>query len=170
MRTLQRYWMISFVVSALLFLLIACVAPISPQGALEAKKVQPQQQALYAELQRQERRWHEQKIVNYRYVLQLRCYCGAELRQPVLVKVHNATVSSLTKQSGTGMVAQRFHDFATVDQLFALIENAISSTSPRREIVVAYDPRMGYPTKISLTGHIVDAGLSIQVSDFMVEK
>jgi hypothetical protein len=121
------------------------------------------------ELHQYRRQWEAQKITDYRYTLQISCFCVPEIVQPLEIQVRNGVTTSLTKIASGAPVDTEYFDFdqiATMPKLFALIESAIANKAA--SISVTYDSVFGFPAHISID-HIkyaIDDEISYTVTDF----
>jgi hypothetical protein len=106
----------------------------------------------------EERRWQAAGLRDYRYDFEQQCFCTEERRQPVTVEVRGGRVVRVVSRA-TGREVPLRDDLRwyTVPELFARVAEA------RREGVlpleVAYDPRLGYPTRIEAGSLAADAGV-----------
>lgn len=99
--------------------------------------------------------WEAHRITDYRYTLQILCFCPPEIRQPVVIEVRNdATVSITAVESGAVVDLEHFKRLDTIEELFDLIEAALIGKAAR--VDVTYDPTWGFPTHISID-HVKDA-------------
>lgn len=112
-----------------------------------------------------QRRWMAQGISDYRYTLEVICFCPPEPVTRIKVEVHDGVPTSITDSSGTDVTTDYFNRYSTIDRLFDRIQSA------RREadnITVSYDPAFSYPFKIEIdwTSEVVDDELSLRIIEF----
>jgi outer membrane lipoprotein-sorting protein len=105
----------------------------------------------------QEQQWRAAALADYRYDFEQQCFCIAEQRQPVTIEVRGGRVSRvLARATGQPVAASENVRWHTVDDLFRLIAEAKANQS---ELRVAYDPRLGYPTRVEIGSLAADAGV-----------
>ena len=127
---------------------VACSDPLSPEQS---------------ELEQNLGLWQEVGPANYRYTFQRLCFCG-EVR-PVEIEVRAGAIVSVTIiETSEQLDASLFERYETVDDLFAVVQDALDRDAERLE--VTYHPTLGYPTDIDvdymveLAGCLdIDAGL-----------
>ncbi|AOY82837.1 DUF6174 domain-containing protein [Moorena producens JHB] len=113
--------------------LSACASDPSPEQLLE---------------QNQER-WETQKLDNYRYRLQVSCYCIGEVTNPVVVEIRNGeTTSIVAADSGKPVNRKFFNTYDSVLKLFDVVQKAIDKDYYKLD--VTYDANLGYPTQIDM--------------------
>lgn len=114
-------------------------------------------------------RWQAHQIRDYRYRLQILCFCVPEMRQPVVIEVRNGlTVSITAAESGAPVDLEHFNHVDTIEELFDLIGAALSGKAAH--VDVTYDPVLGYPRRISID-HLkgaVDDEIEYTVTDFTI--
>lgn len=122
-----------------------------------------------ARLAEHRQRWRSHHITDYRYRLQILCFCLPEIRQPVIIEVrNNVTVSITAAESGAAVDLEHFKSLDTIEKLFDLIEAAIAGKATR--IDVMYDPTWGIPTRIRIDHlkNAVDDEVEYIVTEFTV--
>lgn len=98
--------------------------------------------------------WDRKDVASYSYILELECFCApASELEPVLVTVRNGTVESLQywdedPADRTPASAATFGPYDTVEELFALVEDAIDRDADLLQ--VGYDPEYGFPEVINV--------------------
>jgi hypothetical protein len=113
-----------------------------------------------------EARWAAAGLSDYRYRLQVGCFCPPPLTEPVIVEVRGGAPSRITNaQSGVELPLKDFERYAGVPSLFELIRAAQQNGADKLE--VAYDAVLGYPTRISVdyVEQATDDELSLLMSD-----
>jgi hypothetical protein len=102
-----------------------------------------------AQLQQHQQKWAQQNLENYRYTLQVGCFCPPEVRQPVVVEVRNGKVASIAAaENGKSVNPDYFQNYDSVAKLFEIVEDAIARDAYRLDIT--YDETLGYPTQINI--------------------
>ncbi|MDZ8107728.1 MAG: DUF6174 domain-containing protein [Nostoc sp. DedQUE12a] len=114
--------------------------------------------------------WTKQNISNYRYTFSNGCFCIPEARGPVIIEVRNGQTTSITSVE-TGQPVQNreyFEHYNTIPKLFNVIQDAISRRASSLD--VAYNPRLGYPTKINIdyNSQIADEEIYLTIENFQV--
>jgi hypothetical protein len=112
-------------------------------------------------------RWQEQRIADYRYTLQVSCFCIREMVRPVLIEVQDNELASVSyADDGAAADPVLFERFDSVQKLFAIIEDAAAQDPVRLD--VTYDETYGVPLSVSydIDERIADEELSFEVSDF----
>ncbi|HCF62451.1 MAG TPA: hypothetical protein DFS52_31230, partial [Myxococcales bacterium] len=101
------------------------------------------------EIDEQRKLWESQRPAGYSYRFQWDCFCPAELLEEVEIAVRGAQVVSVTRAAdGSPLPAGSLERYRTVDGLFDLLEEAEERGAD--EIEATYDPRFGYPTRVSI--------------------
>jgi hypothetical protein len=102
-----------------------------------------------------EERWAKGGLINYRYTLQIGCFCPPPLNDQLLVEVRNgATVRVSAVSSGEDVSLAMVDRVATIPGLFATIRDANERKADK--IDVSYNAALGYPERISID-YIVQA-------------
>jgi Family of unknown function (DUF6174) len=129
-------------------------------------------------VEQNKRKWQDANISHYRFHLNIGCFCVFSQDMPLLIEVQDGEVVSMEYQSGKEIDAsnrQYFQRFATIDKIFAEIENDFqtgdssdSSQNKADEVVVEYDETSGFPTQVNVDfiKNAVDDEFSLTVSDF----
>ena len=100
-----------------------------------------------SELQQMKQQWLTQHIVNYAYTFENGCFCSEEVTQPVRIEVRNGVRASIRSVTGGQPVNEEyFAPYDTIPKLFDMIQAAIAKKPA--QIVVRYDPKIGFPTDI----------------------
>lgn len=110
--------------------------------------------------------WKSKSFVNYRYKLEMTCYCPAQYLGPNLIEVRNGKAESITYAGDAKNVNMKGVILPdTIEKLFerarGLDENA-----------VFYEPTYGYPMKIQIVSEpgTQDRSTIYSVRDFEVIK
>lgn len=126
----------------LLFVLSACALP-----DYLGWRSQVNRSITVIELRQNRERWAGRNIPNYRYALQIICFCPPEFRQAVVIEVRDNTMVSITSAlDSTPVDSQGFEHTDTIDKLFGIIQEALDNEA--YSIEAKYDPDFGYPRRI----------------------
>lgn len=90
-------------------------------------------------------RWEAAGIADYEYEYRRQCECLDT--RPARIEVRNGRVANAT-YSDSGEPTGPNAATPTIDDLFDLIESAIRDEAAT--LRVSYDPRLGYPTQITI--------------------
>lgn len=105
--------------------------------------------SILEELRKNQQLWAKQNLRNYRYTLQVNCFCPPQITQPVVIEVRRGrTVSTRAANNRNTVNRDFFKDYDSVDKLFEIIRDAVAKNAHRIE--VNYHPTLGYPTKVSI--------------------
>jgi hypothetical protein len=100
-------------------------------------------------LTRNQQRWTTAQLTHYRYILEPVCFCPPDDTRPVTIEVTNGTVNSIRYlDDGTAAKPDIFDKYATIDKLFALLQDALDQ--PDSRLNISYDPQLGYPSKAAI--------------------
>ncbi len=131
-------------------LLAACAAQNTAAGDLSAA----------------ERRWGSGGLVNYRYTLEITCFCVAPANEQLVVEVRNGATARITTAAGGQEVSSdQARRAGTIPGLFEIVRDAHGRGAD--EVNVTYDEALGYPTRIRIDEHAraADDEAVYQVSD-----
>ena len=112
-------------------------------------------------------RWQRSQPADYRYDVQVLCFCGPERTRTVHAVVSGGqTVSFFYADSGNAADTVLFSDVRTMDRLFATLQAALDRHPYR--FVAAFDPNLGYPVSVDIDvdAQIVDEEVSYRISNF----
>lgn len=132
----------------------------------EAKRAPPKKhdrsayyRNLSHQLKRQQNKWYAKRLKSYRFTMQNQCFCTPNYRLPIHITVKQGRV----RKAYTSAEVNVIHRAKTINQLFAMINNAINTKAYR--IDVNYHPRLGYPRSIYIDRdrRIADEEISIKV-------
>jgi len=125
-----------------------------------------------SELSRNQQTWEDANISHYRFELNLSCFCAFRDQMPLTVEVKDGEVVSMTAADGNAVSAddpnyQHFVDLGTIDRLFAELESVAGSANAG-EVIVKYDPTLGYPTEASIDyiKEAIDDELYVSIAGF----
>nr|WP_313931927.1 MULTISPECIES: DUF6174 domain-containing protein [Nostoc] len=113
--------------------------------------------------------WTKQNISNYRYTFSNGCFCIPEARGPVIIEVRNGQTKSITSvATGQPVNPEYFQNYNTIPKLFNVIQDAIARQASSLD--VAYNPKLGYPTKINVDyySQIADEEIYLTIENFQV--
>lgn len=94
--------------------------------------------------------WNSKKLTNYVVTQQASCFCMSDYIRPMRFSVSStgANTGTLLYSDDNTKVALESIKLYTVDDMFALIQEAIKSKAER--ITVSYDTTYGYPKSVSI--------------------
>ena len=108
-----------------------------------------------AELQEHRAAWVAHGIDDYRFKLQISCFCGEDITRPVLIEVRGAAVAKVWDLE-TGKVVANVSAYPTITRLF---DAAIAERSRGGNVSVAYDQALGIPARLEVGTVANDAGV-----------
>ena len=108
-----------------------------------------------SELQERRAAWVARGISDYRFQLQISCFCGSEITRPVLVEVRRGAVAKVLDLE-TGKPVANTSLYPTITQLF---DKAIDMRSGGGNVSVAYDQALGIPVRLEVGTIANDAGV-----------
>jgi hypothetical protein len=99
-------------------------------------------------LRRNQRKWAEQQAKEYQFVFRLVCFCIPEFTRPVVINVREGKIVAVryADRDQAPIAPENFNRYQTVDELFAIIQQAIEQKAHR--INVTYHPKRGAPTSV----------------------
>lgn len=103
---------------------------------------------LFAQLDAARELWTRSRPGRYAYTLEQVCDCPPEEAGPVRIEVDGASVLSRTYASGAAVPDALAGLFPTVDELFALIGDAIAASA--WDVRASYDPGSGVPLSVRI--------------------
>lgn len=111
--------------------------------------------------------WAAQGIDDYRYTVQVSCFCLVEATRPVVVQVKDGQAISLTyADDGTAADPALFERYDSIDKIFAIIGEAEAQEPARLD--VTYDEATGVPQSIAIdiSEQIADEELYLEIRGF----
>ncbi len=127
------------------------------------------------ELSRNQSKWENAGIKDYRYDLFIGCFCAFRDRMPVTVEVRDGKTVSMTYADGTPLTQSDldidfFQRFNTLEGIFA--DLASGQASKAEAIEVTYDPTYGFISQMNVDQIklAADDEYSVQVSNFEILK
>jgi hypothetical protein len=138
--------------------LLVCLA-LSACSAAPTPDAEPR-----GEVAAHERLWREAGLEDYRFAFRQECFCVREQVQPVTIEVRNGRIARVVaNESGQDLSRETNLRWRTIPELFALIAEAqANGVDP---LMVQYDPRLGYPTRIEIGSLAADAGVIYSAAD-----
>jgi hypothetical protein len=106
------------------------------------------------ELQQRRAAWIAQGIDDYRVQLSISCFCGGDIRRPVLVEVRRGAVSKVWDLE-TAKPVTNLEPYPSITTLF---DRAITERSQGGNVSVAYDGGLGFPVRLEIGTIANDAG------------
>ncbi len=89
--------------------------------------------------------WKEAHLSTYTYTYKVMCFCPPE--EDILVRVlYGNVVAASYSPSNNPVMPERFDDLMTVEELFQVIQGAITDEVSRLE--VTYNSKLGYPERV----------------------
>lgn len=125
---------IQLVVLAVIVSLFGCVNPVPPQID------NPDQAALDKNIAL----WKSTHLSNYTYTYKRVCFCPPEEDIIVVVQYGEVALASYYP-SNTPVTPERLDDIKTVEELFQVIQNAITDKVAQLDVV--YNSKLGYPER-----------------------
>jgi hypothetical protein len=123
----------------------------------------PDYAALAAELSTYRAQWKGNGFDSYQFRFQRSCFCTADFRREVLVRVNGGDIQAAEYvDSGEPVDPENYGRYPTVAALFDLIEGAIEGKAARIEAV--YNKEFGYPTRV-----YIDRSLSMADEEQQLE-
>jgi hypothetical protein len=154
--TLQR--LSCFVAGSLIAVSIGC-ADESPATGLNAHVVASRDTipgtGELSELQERRAAWVSRGIDDYRFTLQISCFCGGDITRPVLIEVRGSAIVKVWDLETGKAVANR-SAYPTITRLF---DAAIAERSRGGNVSVAYDQALGIPARLEVGTIANDAGV-----------
>lgn len=124
-----------------------------------------------SDFDRYQKKWQEANITHYRFELNMICFCTFRKRMPLQIEVLNGQVVAMTDNTGKTITAADadyayFSRYATIDRLFSELQANLNGTAD--QIVAAYHPSYGFPTRINIDRikKAADNELGLAVSAF----
>jgi len=123
--------------------------PVQPQVEISPGESAQAVNQASREVRAQQRLWNQQRLRNYRYTLEVSCFCVPEMRQPVVIEIQDGVPVSYTYEAtGQPAEASYFERYSTVPKLFNLARAALYRTP--NSMTMQFDPELGYPTQINI--------------------
>ena len=109
--------------------------------------------------------WQEKRPNSFRYVVQLRCFCGSDLTRPYLVMEQDGRRSAeyLDAPAISGLPIGPSQP-VWLDDLFAIARTAVQDG--QSSVTMSFDEELGFPDMINLNPGGVDGGRRYLVSNF----
>jgi len=116
-----------------------------------------------SELQQRRAAWVARGITDYRFQLQISCFCAGDIVRPVLIEVRGGTVAKVWDLETAKLVANT-SAYPTITKLF---DDAIAMRSGGGNVSVAYDRALGIPIRLEVGTIANDAGVLYYLSALM---
>jgi hypothetical protein len=116
-----------------------------------------------AELQQHRAAWLLRKIDDYRFQLQISCFCRSAITRPVVIEVRGGTVTKV-EDLETGTAVSDVSAYPSITKLF---DAAIDERSRGGSVSVAYDRTLGIPVRLEVGTIANDAGVQYFLSDLV---
>ena len=114
-----------------------------------------------SELQQRRAAWLARGIDDYRFQLQITCFCGGDIRRPVLVEVRDGAVAKVWDLE----TARAVTDLSLYPSITKLFDMAVAQASGGNHVSVAYDREFGIPARIEIGTLANDAGTLYTLAD-----
>jgi hypothetical protein len=118
------------------------------------------------ELERAEAKWDRFGPDSYVYAIRVLCFCPVEYTTPVRVRVEDGVAVERTYvDTGTPVPSALEDHFPAVDGLFDMLRRAYADEAD--EVIVSYDPGLGYPTELSIDRdeQLADEEIAVTVTE-----
>jgi hypothetical protein len=111
-------------------------------------------------------RWNAQGSSNYEFVVRQLCYCIFGGQSVKVTVRQGAVVSAVKLGDGQALPSEYFDGFATVEQMFDMIDDAISDRA--HSIRATYDATFGFPTDffIDYREQVADEERGFEATDY----
>jgi hypothetical protein len=124
------------------------------------------------ELRENQQKWASQNITHYRFEVTIGCNCPWRSLMPLKIEVKDGQIVSMTDKDDQPTpvnYADTFNRAASIEKLFAILDEAIGSAS---KVTVAYNPDYGYPQSIVIDESklVYDDEIGYYVKSFEVLK
>ena len=116
-----------------------------------------------SELQKHRAAWLSRGIDDYRFQLQINCFCGGEITRPVVVEVRGGAIA-MVEDLATGRSVADVSAYPTITKLF---DAAIDERTRGGSVSVAYDRTLGIPVRLELGTIANDAGIQYFLSNLV---
>ena len=116
-----------------------------------------------SELQQRRAAWVARGITDYRFQLQISCFCGGDITRPVLIEVRDGAVAKVWDLE-TGRPVANTALYPTITRLF---DAAIAKRANGGNVSVAYDQALGIPVRLEVGTIANDAGVLYYLSALM---
>jgi len=154
------------VIAALALFVTACSA--ADRKDLEVRRRETRTPD-FTELRANQKKWEDAGIEDYQYTIQLACFCPPQ-GDPFTFEVADGERSNMIYADSGAMLLEGpglyedWADFATIDDLFSMIEAAFRKTPL---VMVKYDTDHGYPVVIRINRYGgLDGEVSHVITDF----
>ena len=147
---------------------VACSSDNSPGTGLKAQQSITLADTItgsgdLSELQEHRAAWASHGIDDYRFQLQISCFCGGQITRPVVIEVRGGSIAKVQDLETRNAVAD-VSLYPTITKLFDL---AIAERSAGGYVSVAYDRTLGIPMRLEVGTLANDAGILYLVSSLV---
>jgi len=108
-----------------------------------------------SELREHRAAWLSHEIDDYRFQLQISCFCGGQITRPVVIEVRGGAIAQV-QDLETGHPVTDVSAYPTITKLF---DAAIAERSGGGYVSVAYDRTLGIPVRLEVGTLANDAGI-----------
>lgn len=111
--------------------------------------------------------WEAQELENYRYTLQVSCFCLREVTRPVVIEVRDGAVANITyADDGSAADPTLFEPYDSIDDLFTIINDAEAQDPARLDVTYAEETGVPLSVNIDISEQMADEELYLTVTDF----
>ena len=133
-----------------------------PGPPVEPKHAKTDHAVLAVALEENKPKWRANGSENYHFNFQRSCFCLRDFTREAVVEVAQGAIFAVTYADDGGAVDADLNDsYDTVDELFALLEEAVVSGAV--QIDAEFDPILGYPVSL-----YIDQDRRIAASDVLL--
>ncbi|EAZ89915.1 DUF6174 domain-containing protein [Crocosphaera chwakensis] len=136
MKILQFF---TLLVIGLLMVMLVNIMPMSANNESNS--------LLIEELKENRQLWRSQQLKNYQYIYQQQCFCPLPSNVPLKVSVKNDKITQVVNLNNNQVITDLTLP-KTIEELFKIIKDAIQRNAD--EILITYDPTLGYPTRVAI--------------------
>jgi hypothetical protein len=135
---------------------------LPPGPPVEPKHAKTDHAVLAVTLEENKPKWRANGSENYHFNFQRSCFCLRDFTREAVVEVAQRAIFAATyADDGAAVDADLNDSYDTVDELFALLEEAVVSGAV--QIDAEFDPILGYPVSL-----YIDQDRRIAASDVLL--
>ena len=147
---------------------VACSSDNSPGTGLKAQQSITLADTItgsgdLSELQEHRAAWASHGIDDYRFQLQISCFCGGQITRPVVIEVRGGAIAKVQDLESGNAVP----DVSAYPTITKLLDAAIAERSSGGYVSVAYDRTLGIPVRLEVGTLANDAGILYLVSSLV---
>jgi hypothetical protein len=116
-----------------------------------------------SELRERRAAWLAHGIDDYRFQLQISCFCGGQITRPVVIEVRGGAIAKVQDLESGNAVP----DVSAYPTITKLLDAAIAERSSGGYVSVAYDRTLGIPVRLEVGTLANDAGILYLVSSLV---